>query len=285
MAQASYNPLLLQRKKDDLVYNLSSSGQSPDSSYFILRDLLASHKKPRWVILDIYWVMLEGDPDFSELAGTYERIVNPDMKREVFQVGFSWKARIYYTLPVLRYRQDFYWWMEERLNRLTHGTAEPASAGAGPGDTAHPAGANTGKEDPPAAAIDYQGNSRSTDVILADLVQERNKFRNYRFKGFKKGSMDYVVKLIELCRKEQIRLYVVAAPILPNSLAFVRDYDLIHSDLQSFLDRNGQTFLDLNLVGRHEHWLDPSDYADENHPNASGADKISRRVAKELPLD
>ncbi|MEX2445508.1 MAG: SGNH/GDSL hydrolase family protein [Alkalispirochaeta sp.] len=274
-AQHAYNPLKIEEQTGLYGYNLGSAGQKPDSTYFLLRDFLAT-ELPEVIVLDMYWRTLEGELDFSQLARNYEKISDSDVRRDFFRDGFPLSAKIIHTLPILKYRQDFYWFLESSLNRLLDRADEDA-------DISDPPAPNT----PTEKSTDFRGYRHTTDTISERHISEENKFRNYRFSGFNRRQVEYLRRIVELARQRNIDIVVVSAPILPQSLDLVADYDEIAHRLDTLFRSLDVPYIDLNREPRLTTQLDASHFSDENHLNAAGATLVSEWISSlsTLPPD
>lgn len=268
-AQHGFNPLLFREETGLFTYNNGSAGQQMDSAYFLLRDILKENK-PRLVIIDIYWRALDHDLDFSQLAANYERIVDPNVKRDFYHSGFPLKSKVEYSLKILRYRQSFYWTMESFLNRLLYGEKSTVT--------------KNDARDP--VDIDYYGHSRVREVIPDKLIEEQNKFRNSKYKPLSKRQEKYIKTIIEFCRQENIDIVAVSAPIMPVSFEMVSDfYQKINSEYSTLFSNYSIDFYDLNYQNRDDKFLNIDHFYDENHLNAKGADILTEEFLNLLKKD
>lgn len=253
-AEYGYDKSLLSEKMGLNVFNAGAKGQQPDSTYYTLLDILEQHN-PQTIILDIYWRTLNGDVDISQLVRSYENIIDPTVKKTFFNEGFDYKHKLNYLIPILRYRQDFHWFLEAQINNLLERDK---------GDK------KTEKNS------SEQNNNTEVKVISEKLIYEENKFR------YSSGSIEfnpreliYIEKIIELLNSKNIELYIIAAPILPESLSFVKNYDEIHTILSTLTNKHQKEYLDFNLQNMNGELVDRSHFRDENHMNSLGAAKFT----------
>jgi len=271
-AQFGYNPLVMKELTGYETYNLGGAGLSPRSCYYLLLDFL-SEQKPKIVILDVYWRVLDGGEDLTQLLRAYERTENKEVKKQFFDEGFPTGQKIEYLIPILKYRANIHRDLLLLLERILDGSPKTAVSKTAVSKTAGVASA---------VSIDYHGHSHSHSIVSEAERTSMNKFRATPRAQFNPEKLDYLKKTVDLCREKGITVYVSAAPILPESLAFVPDYPEVHAKLETFFAKQGIEYLDYNLLNRDLSLVDSRHFTDENHMNGSGADIYTANLAGRL---
>ncbi len=250
-AEAAYDERILTKLTGKKTKNISAKGQQPDSTYYILKDLLKKHR-PQLIILDVYWRTLDVSTDLSQLIRSYNSIIDQDVKSEFFKEGFSLKNRFEYSVPILRYRQDLHWFFESSINNLLSRDNKKEKV-----------------ENP------ELNKTKSIKVISEKKLSDENKFRFSGDTVFNETELNYLIKIVELCKENNIELMVVAAPILPESIEFVKDYPAINKRLTSLFEERSIKYYDFNLKNSNGEIVDKRHFKDENHMNSLGAELYS----------
>jgi len=118
---------------------------------------------------------------------------------------------------------------------------------------------------------------------LVDVNSIEKKFENAKKnpKTYKwdKRQLKYLDKIVKLCEKENIELVLVTAPLAPTYLeeynAHWYDYDEIHEAANEIAENYGLKYFDYNVINKAENIVTDTDFADTNHLNYDGAQKIS----------
>lgn len=92
-------------------------------------------------------------------------------------------------------------------------------------------------------------------------------------------SLDYIERIVNFCEREGIRLVFVTAPSLDQYLEAVGPYDQAHEYIQALADRYGVPYLDFNLCRTEYLSLTDDDYIDVDHLNGRGAEKLTAQLA------
>lgn len=85
---------------------------------------------------------------------------------------------------------------------------------------------------------------------------------------------DYVIKIINLCKKNDIELFFYTTPLSDFLLYQLGNYEDYHNEMKSFLENLGYYFYDFNLC-KPEYSMSDSDFYDDNHLNKYGIKKFT----------
>lgn len=271
-AQHGYNPILIGEMTGQNVWNLGGAGLHPLSNYYLLKDFLETHTV-RTVILDVYWRVLDGAEDLTQLERTYKRIADPEIKSEFLFQGFPIQQRIEHFIPILRYRNNIHRDMVEfiswTLDKVSHRSTKAKVTSANADSNSE---ASTNNDVTP---TDWRGHVHSERIVTDDERGPNNKFRSGVSSVINPDKLQYITKIAELCSSKGITLYAVASPILQESFALVRDYSDVHARLTKLFSDLNVPYTDYNLINEKEGILDSSCFADENHLNGTGANIFS----------
>lgn len=85
---------------------------------------------------------------------------------------------------------------------------------------------------------------------------------------------DYVIKIINLCKENDIELFFYTTPLSDFLLYQLGNYEDHHNEMKSFLENLGYYFYDFNLL-KPEYSMSDSDFYDDNHLNKYGIKKFT----------
>ena len=93
-------------------------------------------------------------------------------------------------------------------------------------------------------------------------------------------TLEYIGRIVEFCREEEIRLVFVTAPSLDRYLQEIGPYDMAHQYIQELADGYGVPYLDFNLCRDEYLNLGEESYIDVDHLNGYGAETLTRLLAR-----
>ena len=85
---------------------------------------------------------------------------------------------------------------------------------------------------------------------------------------------DYVIKIINLCKENNIELFFYTTPVSDFLLYQLGNYEDYHNEMKTFLGNLGYDFYDFNLC-KPEYSMQDSDFYDDNHLNEYGVGKFT----------
>lgn len=116
------------------------------------------------------------------------------------------------------------------------------------------------------------GSSDKPEIIVAKHLKNAMRHNN---------QIQYLGKMVELARKNKHNIYVVLPPYRKDYLDCLPDDDTLHCELFEFLAVNPDVHL-INM--QHDGDFDDSDFANTDHCNESGGQKITNKIKKLLAL-
>jgi hypothetical protein len=88
-------------------------------------------------------------------------------------------------------------------------------------------------------------------------------------------SLVYLDRIADFCRDNGIELVLITAPMPPETIRNVRDYQSFIDYTQDYADRNRCDRYDFNLMRASKLKLTPGDFQDASHLNGMGAEKFT----------
>ena len=92
-------------------------------------------------------------------------------------------------------------------------------------------------------------------------------------------TLEYIERIVEFCREEEIRLVFVTAPSFDRYLQEIGPYDMAHQYIQELADGYGVPYLDFNLCRDEYLNLGEESYLALDHLNGAGAETLTRLLA------
>lgn len=92
-------------------------------------------------------------------------------------------------------------------------------------------------------------------------------------------SLEYLTKIAELCKDRDIRLVLIAVPVSSEMLSRIPNAQDYIDAMQDFADIHGIEYHNYNLAKSEYCRINLSDYADKEHLNGDGANSFTRQFA------
>ena len=256
-AYRSYNPMVIDDKLslENQVFNFGSSAQSPVTSYYVLKEVVQKHR-PKLVIFDIYAVVFNYDDQLRNGRINLKEMKWGSNKLNFFWRGFTMKEKATLLFfPTLIYK-DFF---TAKLKKWMGIDYLPVQKGI----------------------YQKRGFVSNPDTLKQEKLIHSNQFDHFRIDPdmVTKRNLAHANKIAKLCKKLQIPLVLMSAPIPEISVQKIDNYKAIHyyfSDLAKELEI---PYYDFN-EDRISNIRDEFHYYDDDHLNAAGADLFSIEVAK-----
>lgn len=263
----AYEPKMYEELTGECAYNLGSSSQNIDTSYYLLKEAL-KFQDIRKVYLDIYHEFFFFNPDNRELVEA--NIISDYMKPSLNKVGFilTRSSSEHYTNSFFPFRRNWqllgdFTYLKENLakkSQESYKNYEPVvyddEEYVSKGFVASYATLNP---------EDYEWLPKSKK---ADLTQDAS------------FALSYLEKIVELCRKEDVELIFLTAPSYEEYLETLDSYEAIHEFAAELAKEYQVTYWDFNLCSEDILDLGAEDFMDVDHLNASGAEKVTKCLAE-----
>ena len=260
----AYDPELYEELTGRTAYNLGSSSQNYDTSYYLLREAARLYDL-KTVYLDMYYKFLFMDSEDRDLVQA--NIISDYMRPSLNKLSFlltTTEAKNYTNrfFPFRRSWQqlgDFAYVRENLAKKQaeSYRKYEPVTVEA---DQYAGRGFVWSDARLDVDAITWWGNFGK----VADDMQLDTTY-----------PVSYIEKIVSFCREHDIRLVFVTAPSLNQYLEAIGPYDSAHAYVQKLAERFGVDYLDFNLPKTEYLELTADDYIDVDHLNGTGAEKLT----------
>lgn len=244
-------------------WQLGTPSQHPDTSYYLLREVL-NHQQPKTVVMELYWDVLDDEFELKQAEALFEVLRNDGLREEYIKEVFPEGDKVKYSLPAIRYQQDYFAYAGNEMEKGLEdelGVSKPWTA--------------------PANGTEYY---RSKGYVYCDIIMDNseydktNQFKYFNGKDwqFNPTQKKYVEKIISLCKENGINLIFVTAPVANVSMDFIENYDRVNEQVSSFASENNIPYIDYNIVNMEERLLENENFRDDAHLNHSGIEIVDR---------
>jgi hypothetical protein len=119
-----------------------------------------------------------------------------------------------------------------------------------------------------------------SDTLTMESLQNYNQFDRFetQLKDFTQKTQNYLLRIADLCREQDIPLVFSVAPIPEISVQKIDNYPEISGHFEKLADAAGVPYFDFNRQ-RLPGLQDDSHYYDDDHMNLAGATYFSKTVA------
>ncbi len=265
----AYDPALYEELTGKRAYNLGSSSQNYDTSYYLLREAAGLYDL-KTVYLDMHYKFLFMDPEDRDLVQA--NIISDYMRPSVNKLSFllTTTETKNYTNRFFPFRRNW-----QQLGDLAYVRENVAKKQT---ESYQNYEAVTVEEEYYAG----RGFVRSEAKLDVDAITWWDKFGKVAddMKLDTAYPLSYIERIVHFCEEKGIRLVFVTAPSLDRYLEAVGPYDPAHAYVQELADRYGVDYLDFNLAKREYLDLTAEDYIDVDHLNGNGAEKLTKLLAE-----
>lgn len=227
-------------------FNIASSSQSPRTSYHLIKEVLKNHN-PQIIVFEIHSYPLSIKDEFENVSFNFD-YMNFSIGKYELITSLPLRKQIQLVFPVFRYRDYFYQISNPETIKL---------------DLIFDKGYYT---------IRSKTKCDNSCEIINEQINRLNKITNIN-----KCQEIYVQKIIDLCSKNNMELYLVTTPF---NVAYFDQYTYSKKFVKIFkqIAKNANvSYYDLNVDAYT--YLDSCDFKDFDHLNYSGAKKVSAYVA------
>ena len=224
-----------------LFFNAASFEQSSDGSYYYLKDLLSRYT-PKYIILGVDMPMF--DDDRLSMKQEWERIKNPLVKAECFIEDIGIMKSLEY-FPLYRYK-SFVRNVPENLSiKLSKNYWNGIDTRSGEHYISQ---GYIGKDEPIEA--------KYIDDVTIWVMKDECEIQK---------SVAYFNRIIEMCNDKEIKVFMVANPIMSKAVLDRSDYD---ERMKPFLDiaaHNNVPLVDMSLYKERETCYPDAYFHDYDH--------------------
>ncbi len=259
------DPEILNELNGKKNFNLGTSNQTLDGSYYMLREALRYHELEH-VYLEVYYSLSTVPKAGANIIWwTSEYMENSRNRMEYIYNVVPAGQYLETILPFLRYKNKMFD-LEYIHDVIEYKTQEDYIK--------YYYSATLGRDE----VIEYRqdGYCYNTVVMKQDdlWVRETAKLKE---EPMLEEYKEYLIKIIELCKEEGIGLTVYSAPMYELKLLCVENYDAYISQLNEITEQYGIEYYDFNLVKSEVLPIqDRECFFDLDHLNATGVERYTQ---------
>lgn len=265
----AYNPQLYEELTGRTAFNLGSSSQNYDTSYYLLREAAKRHELET-VYLDMHYKFLFVDKPGRDLvqANIISDYMKPSLNKLEFLTATS-EAKDY-TNRFLPFRRDWQKladipYLREIWNKKqadSYKSYEPVVR-----EQEYYAGKGFvfSTEELDAEAITWWDN-------FTDISEDMNSQVTY--------TLSYIGKIAEFCEEKGIQLVFVTAPSYSRYLEEVGPYEQAYEYVAELAEKYRVPYVDFNLYEEGALTREADSFLDVDHLNAKGAEAVTRALAE-----
>lgn len=261
----AYDPYLYEELTGECAFNLGSSSQNLDGSYYLLKEAL-KYQDIQKVYLDLYHVFFFFNPDNRELVES--NIISDYMRPSLNKLEYIVKrsSSEHYTNGVFAFRRD--WQLLGDFGYVRENVAKKRQ--------------ESYRNYDPVVYEDerYVGKGFAESEAVLDPAEYEwvPKSDPVDLSGDDSFARSYLERIVKLCEKEGIELVFLTAPSYEKHLETMDTYEAAHEYIASVAESFGIEYIDFNMDQELE--TDISDFMDPDHLNGVGAKKVTRRLAE-----
>ncbi|MFP4697983.1 MAG: DUF1574 family protein [Eubacteriales bacterium] len=261
----TFDPEIFDEELGTSSFQLGTPLQHPDTSYYVLKEVL-EYQKPKIVVFEIYWDMLD-EPFNLKQADLFMESVRPsELIDEYISDVFPINEKVKYYIKTIRYQPDMLSYFDKQLKDWVNKYRVQTE--------------NENKEELPLGTEYY----KSKGYVYADIIipksekEEDNQFNDFDARDwlFDKTQRNYVKKLIQLAKQNNIEVVLVTAPVANVSMEKISNYEFIHDKINEFAQEQNVAYIDYNIVNIEEQLLVNENFRDDAHLNHSGVEIVDR---------
>ncbi len=233
----TFDPKIFDNKLNTNSFQMGMPLQHPDSTYYTLKEVL-NYQNPKVVVMEIYWDLLKNDFELNQVKTLFQVLKNENLKKEYIKEHFPLDEKLKYKNNILKYQEDYFAYkgneyknkiknkfnLKDKENKKQQGIEEYRSKGY--------------------VYCDYK--------MLKDEYDKTNQFKGLDGKTFNlsKKQKNFLLKIINLCKENNIKLIFVTAPIANVSIDYIKNYNLIYEKILNFTNENNIFYVDYNLINK-----------------------------------
>lgn len=257
-----FNPQVADEIFDGNSYNAGTKLQAADGSYYMLKEIL-KHHDVKTVYLDCNHVIMA---QFTEPGFGMNSLISVYMKPSVDRLRFVYASAGSEGIV----KNIFPFLIRKKLN-FTETIKAKLTDGYDDGNYRY---VNFDGED-------YMGNGfvmKEGNIKADDNFEPIWEIDSSR--PITEFSLEYLEKIVELCKKNDVRLVLMTVPVASEMLNRIPNAQDYIDAVQEFADAHGVEYHNYNLARSEYCRISLHDYSDKEHLNGTGADSFTRQFAR-----
>lgn len=242
------------------AFNAGTGSQGIAGTYYYLKDILAQYDLKYVVVGLDYQTVLKEDRVLKRDLVVLERVKSPLIKAEFMLDVFEPSEYIYF-LKSYQYRNNVYDIPVNLKQKLSKEYRQGIYTGGG-------------------MVYEDLGFTRETEVFgtgAGIYISQTWAEENIDW-----DKMAYLDRIVELCKKEGSRLFLVSTPLTISTVYGTQGYNECDYFFKKYAQETGIIYDNLNLLKGREHFLPDAKMSSMEHVGADGADIISQYYCEVL---
>lgn len=242
------------------AFNAGTGSQGIAGTYYYLKDILNQYDLKYVVVGLDYQTVLKEDRVLKRDLVVLERLKSPLIKAQFMLDVFEPSEYIYF-LKSYQYRNQVWDIPENLKQKLSREYRDGIYTGEG-------------------MVYEDLGFTRETEVFGSSAGIYLSK--SWTEENIDMEKLDYLNKIIELCKKKNVKLFLTSTPLTISAVYGTPGYDECVRFFKEYAEEKGIPYDNLNLLKNREDFLPDAKMSSMEHVGADGADIISRRYCEIL---
>ena len=265
----AYNPELFTELTGKTSFNLGSTSQNYDTSYYLLREAVKYHDI-KTVYLDMHYKFLFIDKKDRDLvqANIITDYMRPSLNKLEFLLNTT--ETKHYTNRLLPFRREWQKiadlpWIQEVWTKKQSDSYQNYDPVVVEQEYYAGKGFVFSEEELDAEAITWWENFTPVSEDMASQVTY---------------TLSYIEKIVTFCQENNIRLIFVTAPSFKQYLDAIGPYDQAYQYIKELAEKYEVPYLDFNLCKEEYLNLGEESFQDVDHLNGKGAMTLTTLLAQ-----
>jgi hypothetical protein len=263
-ARFAYDPRIFDKELNITSYNFSTPLQTPKVSYFALQQALKT-QKPKVLVYDIYWNVFGMNDNTMPAFYVYDSLKDNTLKLKLmYSVSKENNFPTFFLQKIsntYRYRDNLSVVFDEARYMTKRALGR------------------TVQKDESSKQADYVYSYRG--FFYSDKVVDLKKFNfNHPNDPFKWEEEQFVYfnKTMQLCKENNIKVLLIAAPIPESIVYYLKRYDEFNKRFEKLAKEHNLEYIDLNMINLKEHFMLDEYFMDTGHLNYQGTKKVDEKL-------
>ena len=266
-AYRSFDPAIFDEALGVDSYNFGTSMQTISTSYYILKEVLKTNH-PQQVVFELTYSCFNEKEHLPLKSVIVSQYMRPSVnKLDYLLHEYEFEDIFYGLIPAYCFREN----MEPET--LAENLKNKSTAAF---KNYHPSITKSETEWMESKGFVY------TDKELSIYHMGKRKPEAWDESQLSSKYLDYLDRIIALCKEENVELIFVTAPSPEATLLELGNYDAVCRYLDALAEKNNITYYNFNLVLPEIMKLTNFDFYDSHHVNGEGGRKVSTVLAEIL---
>lgn len=250
--------------EDFCVLNAATGSQQVWGSYYYLEDLLDQYEL-RCVVMGIdQWAFTQQEKSIKRDLIVLDRIKSPWIRMKYVSAVFA-PAEYPYLLKSYANREEIENIPKHLEQKLTK---------------AYLFGERLNAE-----KSELERGHTSNGVGMGEEKVGINELDSFQKDSIDQRAVQYLDKIVDLCRKNGVKLYLISMPVTSPSVFATETYEDFWSFFETYAQQQGISFWDMNMLKDRETVIPDEMMSDTVHVGSPGDLSVSRKAGELLKMD